>query len=170
MNIPNILTILRLLVLPIFGYFLFKEEYTVSVIIFIAAGLTDILDGYIARKYNMVTAWGKLADPMADKLMQITALIILTYHKNIDYRILLIIITKELLMITGSIILYKKLKYIAKANWYGKVATVMFYFAIIMIIFGIPYSEVALIISVIATLFALAMYTLTYFKIKSENS
>lgn len=170
MNIPNILTIFRLLVLPIFGYFLFIEEYTVSVIIFVVAGFSDILDGYIARKYNMVTPWGKLADPMADKLMQITALIILTYHNKLDYRILLIIVTKEALMVIGSIILYKKLKYIAKANWYGKVATVMFYFAIIMIIFGIPYSNIVLIISVIATLYAFAMYTVAYFKIKSKNS
>ncbi|HOA55264.1 MAG TPA: CDP-alcohol phosphatidyltransferase family protein, partial [Clostridiales bacterium] len=66
MNIPNILTILRFLLIPVFAYFLSSRNYLVAVLLFLAGGLTDVLDGYVARKYNLITSWGKIADPLAD--------------------------------------------------------------------------------------------------------
>ncbi|WP_313561947.1 CDP-alcohol phosphatidyltransferase family protein, partial [Ruminiclostridium cellobioparum] len=70
-NIPNLLTLIRLLIVPVLGYFLYFEHYIPAMILFAFGGFTDVLDGYIARKYNLITKWGKVFDPLADKLMQI---------------------------------------------------------------------------------------------------
>lgn len=130
LNLPNVLTTIRFFMGPFFGYYLYIQQYRISIVIFIVAGITDVLDGYIARKYNIVTKWGKLADPLADKLMQLTALIMLTYHKIIPAVFLIIMLAKELMMVAGSIKLYKKEHFVVSANWYGKFATVVFYVAI----------------------------------------
>ncbi len=164
--------------IPIFGYFLLTGQYVVGVILFIIAGLTDVLDGYIARKFDMVTSWGKFADPMADKLMQATALVILTINNIIPYPIIVIVVVKEALIAAGSILLYKKDDIVVTSNWYGKMATVIFYLAIIMaIVFKInnlkpPYTDVIvnslMLIAILSSLFALLMYFLAYKKIRKE--
>lgn len=171
MNIPNILTVMRLVIIPFFGIYLYHERYYLAVILFLLGGLTDILDGYIARKFNMVTSWGKLADPMADKLMQITALVLLTIQQKIPTIILVIVMLKETLMGIGSLLLYKQENFVVSANWYGKLATVIFYFAIVAIIFfdlQEPLSGVFAGIAVLATLFAFYMYSLSYWRIKQQ--
>lgn len=166
MNIPNLLTAARFLLIPVFAYNLYDDRYITAAILFTVAGLTDILDGYIARKYNKVTAWGKIADPAADKLMQITALVLLTL-KHLKYLpILIIVAVKELFMGIGSLFLYKKDNYVVSANWYGKMATVIFYFAIIMIIFKVEYSEIFILLALAATLFAFFMYLISFKKIR----
>ncbi|MGI6778318.1 MAG: CDP-alcohol phosphatidyltransferase family protein [Acetivibrionales bacterium] len=168
MNLPNILTGIRFILIPIFGYYLYREQYTTAVVLFLLGGITDVLDGYIARKYNLITSWGKLADPLADKLMQITALILLTIQHKIPVLILVIITTKELLMGLGSILIYRNKKYVVSANWYGKMATVIFYFAVAaIIIFDLNslYNNIFIGIAVLCTLFAFFMYLLSYIRI-----
>jgi cardiolipin synthase len=168
-NIPNVLTGLRLLIIPSFGYYLYIGNYKVAVFLFLISGFTDVLDGFIARKFNMVTSWGKLADPLADKLMQITALVILTFQKNVPIFVLAIVMIKEILMGIGSIVLLKQKKYVVSANWYGKIATILFYFAIIAIIVKIPYSNYFIIIALAATLFAFFKYSISYVNIKKRQ-
>lgn len=178
MNVPNILTAMRFVLIPVFAYYLCVENYSISVFLFLLGGLTDILDGFIARKYNMITSWGKLADPLADKLMQITALFILSIIKRmIPLWLLVIVIAKEVFIGIGSIVLYKQQNYVVSANWYGKVATVVFYFAIIMIIFNnqykifnTQYKYLFIFIVVLATLFAFTMYVRAFRRIKKINS
>lgn len=177
-NIPNYLTTLRLLIVPIMGYCLYSEHYLIGVILFTLGGATDILDGFIARKYNLITKWGKVFDPLADKLMQITALIFLTLNHYIPIIVLLIVIAKESLMLLGGILLYRKGKTVMGANWYGKLATVIFYFAIVATIilkmdkFANKYTAIAVNLSialaVCCTLFALIMYVIIYFRISSN--
>ncbi|HHV60226.1 MAG TPA: CDP-alcohol phosphatidyltransferase family protein [Clostridiaceae bacterium] len=170
MNLPNILTAIRILLIPIFGYCLFVEKYIAAAILFLAGGITDILDGHIARKYNLVTSFGKLADPLADKLMQLTALAILTFLGKIELIVLILILAKEFLMILGSVLLYKRKNFVVSANWYGKLATVIFYLAIVLIIFNSPYGHVFIIAAVLFALFAFIMYARNFKKInKSLN-
>lgn len=179
MNIPNILTAARFVLIPVFGYFFYKEQYLAAIILFLVGGLTDVLDGYIARRLNMVTSWGKLADPVADKLMQITALILLTIQQLIPSIVLIVVVAKEVFMGLGSITLYRKDKIIVSANWYGKLATVVFYFAIIMTIavkmtnlsnsFTNLLVSVFIGIAVASTLFAFIMYSLAFRKIRSDS-
>lgn len=173
-NIPNLLTLLRLIIVPFVGYFLYFENYIPATILFAFGGFTDILDGYIARKYNLVTKWGKVFDPMADKLMQITALVFLGMHHFIPIVVLIIVVIKESLMLAGGIMLYKKGKTVMGANWYGKLATVIFYFAILATIilsldslnnsYTAVAINVALGLAVASTLFALVMYISIYVK------
>ncbi|SNX55062.1 CDP-alcohol phosphatidyltransferase family protein [Thermoanaerobacterium sp. RBIITD] len=78
MNIPNVLTLLRFILIPIFvySYFYITDGNIFAAIIFIVSGITDVLDGYIARHYNQITKMGILMDPLADKLMIITVLVL----------------------------------------------------------------------------------------------
>ncbi len=169
MNIPNILTVIRFILIPVFGYHMYQKQYIAAVVVFLIAGLTDILDGYIARKYNMVTSWGKIADPLADKLMQITALAFLTFFEKIQLIVLVIVIIKEAFMGAGTIFLYRRKHVVVSANWYGKLATVIFYIAIILSIFNQKYQDVLIWIAVLSTLFALVMYTISFTKIKKSE-
>lgn len=168
MNVPNILTLLRFLMIPLFGYYLYSKSFTQAVLVFIIAGITDILDGKIARKYNMVTSWGKIADPMADKLIQLTALVMLTLMHSIQPIVLAIVAVKEAFMGIGSLVLYKQNNFVVSANWYGKMATVIFYFSIIMIILinKEPYKSIFISLAVLSTLFAFFMYLGQFRKIK----
>lgn len=178
MNIPNIITVLRFVLIPIFGYFLITGQYLIGVVLFIIAGFTDVLDGLIARRFNMVTSWGKFADPIADKLMQVTALVVLAMKGIIPLAIIVIVVAKEGLIAIGSILLYEKDDIVVTANWYGKMATVVFYLAIVMaIIFRInnlvsPFADILvntfMVVAVLSSLFALLMYFLTYKKIHKE--
>ncbi len=173
-NIPNLLTLLRLLIVPVLGYFLYVGKYFPAMFLFAFGGFTDVLDGYIARKYNLITKWGKFFDPLADKLMQITALVFLVLHNYIPIIVLIVVIVKESLMLAGGIMLYRKGKTVIGANWYGKMATVIFYFAILATIilsldrFSNSYTTIAINIAlglaVACTLFALAMYIIIYYK------
>lgn len=161
MNVPNLLTTLRFLIIPVFGFYLFREHYITAVLLFLFSGITDVLDGYIARKYDMVTSWGKLADPIADKLVQITALVLLVVNNKMPGIVLVIIGAKEMLMLVGSITLYKKDNFIVSANWYGKMATVVFYIAVgFLILFRCNgyYANILISIMVGSTIFALIMY------------
>lgn len=167
MNIPNILTVIRFIMIPVFAYFLYSGSLVKAAVVFVLAGLTDILDGIIARKFNMITDWGKLADPLADKLLQITALILLTFQKRVPSVILIIVLAKEIFMIAGSYFLYKKKK-VVSANWYGKLATVILFISIVFTLFKLPYSTFFVYSAVIATLFAFVMYSFSFVRIKAE--
>ncbi len=169
MNIPNFLTAIRFLLIPVFGYYLHVMDYYKAIAMFLLAGLTDVLDGFIARKFNMITTWGKLADPIADKLMQITALAFLTLQKKIPPIVLIIVIAKETFMGVGTILLYKQDNVVVSANWYGKMATVVFYLAIIFAVFNKDYSDIFVFIAVIATLFAFFMYSLKFVYIRRKT-
>ena len=168
MNIPNILTAIRLAIIPLFAYCLFTRQYNAAVLMFILSGITDVLDGYIARKFDMVTSWGKFADPLADKLTQITALVILTIQQKIPALILVIVALKEFLMLLGGLLIYRNKKYVVSSSWYGKMATVIFYFAVAaIIVFDISslYNNIFIGIALISTIFAFFMYLRTYIKL-----
>jgi len=164
MNLPNILTGIRFVLIPLFiGVFFspLEKSLTYSVIIFIIGGVTDVLDGYIARKYDAITKWGQAMDPLADKLMQLTVLICFTVKSFIPIWVITVYGIKEISMILGGIILYtRKDKLVVPANSYGKVATVIFYFAILAISFNFTYGKVLIYIAALFTLYAFMRYTI----------
>lgn len=133
-HVPNILTIIRFLLIPIIIFFAFEDNYIATIIVLTISGLTDILDGYIARKYNFISDFGKLMDPLADKATQIALLGTLTIQKIIPLWIIVIVIIKEFLMISGASFLYGK-ELVVSSKWYGKLATVLFYIAIVCSLF-----------------------------------
>lgn len=129
-HVPNILTIIRFLLIPVIIVFAFQDNYIAAIIVLTISGLTDILDGYIARKFNFITDFGKLMDPLADKATQVALLGTLTIQKIIPLWIIVIVIIKEFLMISGASFLYGK-ELVVSSKWYGKLATVLFYVAIV---------------------------------------
>ncbi len=165
-HIPNILTILRFIFIPIIIYFIFTGNYILGFIFFTISGITDILDGYIARKYNLISNFGKLMDPLADKLTQISVLASLVFVNIIPVWILAIVILKELIMVIGASFLYGK-DVVVYSKWYGKLATVLFYLAIVISLFTkqfevtefwVDFSMIIYCIAVISTVFSLIMY------------
>ena len=129
--IPNILTIIRFLLIPVIIFFIFSGNYILAFVFFTICGLTDIADGFIARKFNLISNFGKLMDPLADKLTQIGTLASLVFMNIIPIWILLIVLLKEFIMICGASFLYGK-DVVVYSKWYGKLATVLFYIAIVI--------------------------------------
>ncbi len=147
MNLPNMLTIFRILLVPIFVFFMLINPndsfyLTMSLIIFILASLTDAIDGKIARKYNLITNFGKFMDPLADKILVMSALLCLLNLKLIDVVIVIIILSREFLVTSIRLIASSNGKVIA-ANSLGKLKTILQILAIIScLIFKIcPYND-----------------------------
>lgn len=130
-HVPNILTIIRFLLIPFIVIYIFTGNFILAFIFFTISGLTDIADGFIARKFNLVSNFGKLMDPLADKLTQISTLTSLVMTDIIPIWILIIVLLKEFIMIVGASFLYGK-DVVVYSRWYGKLATVLFYFAIVI--------------------------------------
>ena len=190
MNLPTKLTVLRLIlslviiVLLCFPFYAFglrfpvfdvygvqvELQYIISGVIFIVASLTDWLDGYIARKYNYITDIGKLIDPLADKLTQVSLLLSLAILKILPWWIFAIVFIKELVLIVSASVLYSRKDVVVYSKWYGKLATTLFYLAIVVSLiinhFNITFSfRVDLYLyylAILATVFALIMYSIKF--------
>ena len=128
MNLPNKLTILRVILIPFFLVFLMTEGIPagkwIALFLFLAASLTDCLDGYIARKYNLITNFGKFMDPLADKLLVDSALIAFVGMGRIQSWIVIVIIAREFI-ISGFRLVASDNGVVIAAGWWGKVKTVV---------------------------------------------
>ena len=176
-HIPNILTILRFFLIPFIIKYLMEDEFIIAFAIITLSGLTDVLDGCIARKFNFITNFGKLIDPLADKVTQILILVTLALKDIIPFWFLIIVISKELILIVGASFLYGK-ELVVSSRWYGKMATVLFYIAIICSLFikqfniSFDFSMIIYYLALIATIFSLVMYIKAFYlqkKKKKEN-
>ena len=185
MNLPNKLTVFRMILVPIFlivayvgipGTLLgISNTYWVLNIIFIIASLTDKLDGSIARKYNLVTDFGKFLDPIADKILVLSALVMLVEFGKIPAWIPIIVLSREFLVSGYRLVAAQSSGRVIAANIWGKVKTVTQMLAIILIfidgynffdfiqkhsemnIFGLilnVVTSILMLISVIATIFS----------------
>ncbi|MCI6244360.1 MAG: CDP-alcohol phosphatidyltransferase family protein [Eubacterium sp.] len=136
LTIPNFLSVIRILLIPVFAVLFLKDYVIAAVVVIILAELTDLFDGKIARKFNQVSALGKLLDPIADKLSQMAIVIVLIvkYWDNAIKYLFMFFILKEILMIIGgAILLSKGLRPVAAEMW-GKVATTVFCIVMIFIL------------------------------------
>ena len=128
MNLPNKLTILRVILIPFFVVFMLFDitgaaDKWIALVIFCVASLTDMLDGKIARKYNLVTNFGKFMDPLADKLLVCTALICLTSMNRLNVIVVLVIIAREFI-ISGFHLVASDNGIVIAASYWGKFKTV----------------------------------------------
>ena len=194
LTIPNLLSLIRIILIPVFGVLFYQGEVLWAVVVLVLSGLTDFFDGKIARKFNQVSELGKVLDPVADKLTQMTIAIILflTFNKSenpvmVWFKwVFLFFVAKELLMVVvGAIMIAIGLKPSA-AVIYGKVATFAYYVVMGLVItfgpevgalrnvFTLPDTVmiILVIISAILTFVALLSYTpgvLKQFKEKKET-
>ena len=157
MNLPNKLTLFRVILIPFFVVILMtgclgEASKWVALAIFIIASLTDLLDGKIARKYNLVTTFGKFADPLADKILVISAMICLVELGLIKSWIVIIIVAREFI-ISGFRIIAAEKNIVIAASYWGKFKTTFQMVMVIMLIADIDnpvWQTIALIITYIA--------------------
>lgn len=167
--IPNILTTFRLIIIPFFAYSILSgQSVWLSVSLFLLSGLTDIVDGWIARHYNMITDVGSVYDPFVDKLMQITAIICLAIENVVPLWVIGIVLLKELAMIIVGSVLYLK-KIVVRSNWYGKFATVYFY-ALVFVFILFPGMNESLKLILLLSLVAVLVWAAFAYLVKLVKS
>ena len=179
-TIPNLLSVIRILLIPVFAVLFYKQEYGWAILTLVLSGLSDFFDGKIARKFNQISALGKMLDPVADKLTQVTLALLLfvSFNKAQDATlkafswVFLVFIVKEIVMVAGGAVMLACGIRPGAAEIYGKVATFAFYAIMILVIafgpevgvfrtvFTLPnvLMMILVIISAILTLVAFASY------------
>ena len=127
-NIPNILSIIRILLVFVFVIILFVfDNLPLALLTFLIAGLTDVVDGYLARRNNWITNLGKILDPVADKLMQCTVLVSLLIKGIVPWWFVVPFFVKEILtLILGAVVIRRRSVNVV-SKWYGKFAVCLFY-------------------------------------------
>ena len=138
-SIPNILSFVRILLIPIFVWLYVTAgtsgEYYLAAAVVVASGITDFLDGQIARRCNMITEFGKFLDPLADKLTQGTLFLCIAINYPLMWILLAIWLLKEGFMaIMGLVLLKTKQTKLDGARWYGKVCTALIYAVMIALL------------------------------------
>ena len=178
--LPNILTTIRLLMALAFAPVFFYEQQAnpnglIALVLYTVASMTDVIDGYIARKYSAISNFGKLFDPIADKLLQFVVSLCLALVEPIFMIIPIFLFVKEILMLIGAVVLYKK-KVVLSSNIYGKIASVV-YFLLFFSMLGFrhympPACKIgAIVLFLVSSLIAFINYIKTYVDIvKKENA
>ena len=177
MNLPNKLTIIRVCLIPFLCGLLFDHgnNYTMRIVanvLFIVASLTDLFDGKIARKYNLVTNFGKFMDPLADKLLVCSALICLIELGQLPAWVVIIIISREFI-ISGFRLVAADNGVVIAASYWGKFKTTFQMAAVILMIFNIPaltlVTNIVVVIAVALTIISLVDYVAKNIKILTEG-
>lgn len=157
MNLPNKLTLLRVILIVPFVIFMLLTEYTewskwVALVIFCAASLTDMLDGYIARRDGLVTNFGKFMDPLADKLLVCSALVCLVSLRLLPTVVCIIIIAREF-AISGFRLVASDNGIVIAAGFWGKLKTISQMFMIIVLIMDLTgvFETIGLVLIIVAT-------------------
>lgn len=159
MNLPNKLTILRMVLIPVFMVFLMMGFSYVAAAIFVVASLTDALDGHIARKYNLITNFGKIMDPLADKLLVTAALLCLVQLGHVAAWMVFVILAREFLIVSLRAVAASQGIVIAASKW-GKLKTISQMVAVILLLMenwpfgweGFPLAHIVMWIAVILTI------------------
>ena len=178
MNLPNKLTIVRVCLIPFFVAALLFDHgnnYTMRIVanvLFIIASLTDLFDGKIARKYNMVTNFGKFMDPLADKLLVCSALICLIELGQLTAWVVIVIISREFI-ISGFRLVAADNGVVIAASYWGKFKTTFQMIAVILLIFDIPalrmVANITVVIAVALTIISLVDYVAKNYRILTEG-
>lgn len=182
--VPNILSFIRLALCPVFVWAFFNLSPIFAFIIFAGASLLDIIDGFIARRFNCISVLGKILDPVADKVLQLSALVCFTLNGLIHFFVVVLLGLKELTILIGGGIISKKRNNMVYSNKFGKIASFMTSFSLCTLFFVndflAPFKTavyILLYLSVVLSIIAMVQYGLiTVFgkgeqaEIKTEKS
>jgi len=180
MTVPNALSFIRIiLITPFVAFFLMGRfingNYIPAVIVLVISGLTDMFDGMIARKFHQESEFGKILDPLGDKLTLIAVGICLVLIEPYLLPLMIILVIKDTLMIIGGTIIIKKGIVPPKSAWYGKLSTFLFYISVgvIVLMAVFNYHNLPLTLTIIGVtaammIFSLVSYAVIYFKIIKE--
>ena len=179
MNLPNKLTTLRVIMIPFFVFFLLWQNgenrtfRMIALALFIIASLTDLLDGKIARKYNLVTNFGKFMDPLADKLLVCSALICLIELNALPAWMVIVIISREFI-ISGFRLIASDNGVVIAASYWGKFKTTFQMVSVVLLILDIPalafVTTICVWIALLLTIVSLVDYIDKNHKILTEGS
>ena len=179
MNLPNKLTVMRVIMIPFFVISLLAFQGEVRLLrnlaaaIFIVASLTDMLDGKIARKYNLVTNFGKFMDPLADKLLVCSALICLVDLKQLPAWMVIVIISREFI-ISGFRLVASDNGIVIAASYWGKFKTTFQMISVILLIVRIPaltvLTQICVWTALVLTVISLVDYIAKNHKVLTEGS
>lgn len=134
LTVPNILSYIRIVLVIPFIVFFIRKDYITSTIIIGFSGLTDCVDGFLARKLNQVTQLGKMLDPVADKLTLLAVSVCLSVIQPLIFPVVLILVVKDILMLIGASILLRKRIMPVASEWYGKLGTICFYVSVTAVV------------------------------------
>ena len=140
MNLPNKLTLLRIIMIPVFVVLLYLDfpfNNLVALAVFILASITDTLDGYIARKYNLITDFGKFMDPIADKLLVTAAMLVVVDWHMMPAWVVIVVVAREFIVSALRLVAANNGRVIA-AGWSGKVKTASTMVCICIMLLGLP--------------------------------
>lgn len=158
-TIPNIISFIRLALIPVFVWlYIFKKEYTGAIVILAISYISDLADGFIARRFNMTSNVGKIVDPIADKLTQIAMLICLVFRFPLMLIPLVFIVIKELFSGILGLVNVKKTKNVPSAVWHGKINTLLLNTTIIA---HVVFPEIPSVVSNISIILCTAMMTVS---------
>ena len=169
LTIPNFMTLFRILLIPFLVVFYIKyKNYPATIVVLLISGITDVGDGFVARKFNMVSDFGKLFDPVADKLTQASlALCLWTRFPNMIYIFILMVIKETIMFVTGYMSVKSSGEMLA-AVWHGKVNTVLLYTAILthIVWYNIPMHTSDTLLFIVACMMILSLILYARMNIK----
>ena len=134
MGLPNIITLVRIILTPAFVRLYLEGEHTAAMVLLGIAAVSDLLDGAIARRFNMITPLGKVLDPVADKLLQLAMLLCLIRRSPAVLPLLLLHVLRELGLFLLGLLAYRRSGLLLGAKWYGKLCTVVIYLSMFILI------------------------------------
>ena len=141
-TIPNILTTIRLIAVPFMAWFIYYGEEpgnetfrVVAFIFFVSIWFTDVVDGFIARRFDQISDFGKIYDPFVDKVFQFTTALMMLIVEKIPSWVVIFMLVKEVFMILGGAYLLQSKRVVVRSKWYGKATTVLFVAALASLFF-----------------------------------
>ena len=174
-TVPNLISLFRLMLIPLFVVTYFDESennyYLWSIIIVVVSGLSDVADGFIARKFNMISDLGKVLDPIADKLTQVVVIMSLAIKHPSIFPMFIVLFAKELItLFAAAHLLFKGTKPIS-SKWFGKLSTVVIFLTMVYTIAGDLYdiSKIPQYILVFASIVCMIISLCGYFKLFSKD-
>lgn len=174
LTIPNLLSTIRILLIPVIVWlYNVQQLYEWTIFVILVSGATDMIDGYIARHFNKISDFGKILDPVADKLTQLAIIICLLSRYKLLYALIIIFVVKELLMLLLGFIVFKKDDSVNSARWFGKANTVILYMTMMILIMfpGIPLvaANILIVVSAVMIIGSFILYIRFYNKILAKN-
>ena len=175
-NIPNILSVIRIILVAVFVYTAFCVSDKVALIVFLVAGATDVVDGYLARRNNWITDLGKILDPVADKLMQCTVLVSLYIKDIIPIWFVIPFFAKEITTLVTGFLVLRKRSVVVVSKWYGKLAVCLFYATVVLSVIledvlrgNLVLKIVVFTPAVVCAIFALSAYFKHYAGLRNKD-
>ena len=176
MNLPNKITMLRVFLIPFFVVFMLVSAIPyskyIALVVFVVASLTDTLDGYIARKYKLVSNFGKFMDPLADKLLVSSAMICLVSLNRIPAWVVIVIISREFI-ISGFRLVASDAGVVIAASWWGKIKTVVQMIMVIVLSIHNPVvaviEQILIYLALVLTVVSLLDYLIKNWKVMDDG-